>query len=74
MRRLVTEGDDTLVAFVSEYPQADRQRLRQLLIRTRKASGATLVKANAALLRCIVESLDGGPASIEQTTPSPDPS
>ena len=71
-QRLVTEGDNALVTFVSEYPHADRQRLRQLLIRTTKASGANLVKANAALLRCIAESLDNGPAPIEQTTPPPD--
>ena len=73
MQRLVTEGDNALVAFVSEYPHADRQRLRQLLIRTRKASGASLVKANAVLLKCIAESLDNGPAPIEQTTLPPDP-
>ena len=69
MQRLVTEGDNALAAFVSAYPDADRQRLRQLLIRARKASGANLVKANATLLKCLAESLDNGTAPIEPTPP-----
>ena len=73
-QRLVTEGDDALAAFVSAYPHADRQRLRQLLIRSRKASGASLLKANAALLKCIADSLDDEPTvSEQQTAPPTDP-
>lgn len=73
MQRLVTEGDNALAAFVLAYPHADRQRLRQLLIRTRKANTATLAKANTALLRCIAESLDAATAPGEPAIPPPDP-
>jgi ribosome-associated protein len=73
LQRMVTEGDNALATFALAYPLADRQRLRQLLIRTRKANGATLLKANAALLRCIAESLDNAPAPVEPTTPAADP-
>jgi len=73
MQRMLTEGDNALAAFVSVYPHTDRRHLRQLLIRTRKASGANLVKANATLLRGIAESIDNGTAPIERTTPPPDP-
>lgn len=72
LKRLVTEGDNALASFVTAYPHTDRQHLRQLLIRARKASGASLVKANTALLKCIADALDDGPAPIEQTTLLPD--
>jgi ribosome-associated protein len=63
LTRLVAEGDSALSAFLVEYPQSDRNRLRQLLVRARKASGAAAAKSSAALLRCIAVSLEATSAT-----------
>lgn len=34
--RLLTEGDDALTQFINEYPHAERQRLRQLVVNATK--------------------------------------
>jgi len=57
LKRFQEEGDDALGAFMQAYPEADRSRIRQLLMRTKKSSGTGLVKAKAALLDCIAELL-----------------
>lgn len=57
LKRLLAEGDEALTAFLAVSPQADRHRLRQLLLRAKKSTGASSSKAGAALLTCITESL-----------------
>jgi ribosome-associated protein len=54
--KLLTEGDEALSAFVSAHPNADRRRLRQLVVQAKKAPG-TSGKPNAALLKCVAEAL-----------------
>jgi ribosome-associated protein len=48
--RLITEGNDALVALLSEQPHADRQQLRQLLRNAQKEAEAAKPPKSARLL------------------------
>lgn len=69
-RRLLAEGDAVLGEFVAEYPNADRQHLRQLIRSAkRQPADARTAKAARQLLRAIRATASG-----EQTPPSEDDS
>lgn len=67
LKRLLSEGDDALMAFLAHCPNSDRNRLRQLLMRTKKTAGASSNKASAALLGCIADALESNATAPDPT-------
>jgi ribosome-associated protein len=57
---LLTQGDDSLAALLAEYPQADRQHLRQLLRNAHKEQAENKApKSSRILFRYLRELLEG---------------
>lgn len=58
--RLIAEGDGALAVLLDEYPTADRQQLRQLVMKARKERDAGQPPAAArALFRALRDLVDG---------------
>lgn len=55
--RLIAERDEALTAFVAEFPNADRQRLRQLVRRAQAASADEKERARRVVLEAVGETL-----------------
>ncbi len=57
--RIIDEGQEALNEFSAQYPQADRQQLRQLMMNSRKErEHSKPPKSARALFRCLREVID----------------
>jgi ribosome-associated protein len=55
--RLIAEGDEALTALIAEFPEADRQRLRQLVRRVHAAGPNEKQRARRLVLEAVGETL-----------------
>jgi ribosome-associated protein len=64
--RLVAEGDVALEELASEYPSADRRRLRQLTRNVKQASEKRVAPAREALVRALAEAFSRRPSATPE--------